>query len=187
MRPYNTFREKRIGKRVDYDGVYGYQCVDFAKFYIDTCLGLGRVGRLGNAKDTPNAPFFADWEKIWGTNDLMQGDIIVKTRGKYGHIAIVDRIANGMIYVLEQNGSGKNSGSGEGENAIRLKGYPFDFYDMVLRCPKIFENLQEERRFIEEKLLERQEAVRADPESNLLKAKLISTQDYQNSIRYIKK
>ena len=58
---------------------------------------------------------------------------------------------------------------------------------MVLRCPKIFENLQEERRFIEEKLLERQEAVRADPESNLLKAKLISTQDYKNSIRYLKK
>ena len=58
---------------------------------------------------------------------------------------------------------------------------------MVLRCKKIFDNLQEERRFIEEKLLERQEAVKADPESNLLKAKLISTQDYQNSIRYIKK
>jgi len=117
----------------------------------------------------------------------MQWDIIVRTRWKYGHIAIVDRIANGMIYVLEQNGSGKNSGSGEWENAIRLKGYPFDFYDIVLRCPKIFDNLQEERRYIEEKLLERQEAVKADPESNLLKAKLIATQDYQNSIRYIKK
>lgn len=187
MRPYNTFRDKRLWQRVDYDWVYGYQCVDFAKFYIDTCLWLGRVGRLGNAKDTPNAPFFADWEKIWGTNDLMQWDIIVRTRDKYGHIAIVDRIANGMIYVLEQNGSGKNSGSGEGENAIRLKGYNFQFYDMVLRCKKIFDNLQEERRYIEEKLLERQEAVKADPESNLLKAKLISTQNYQNSIRYIKK
>nr|DAF19122.1 MAG TPA: hypothetical protein [Caudoviricetes sp.] len=58
---------------------------------------------------------------------------------------------------------------------------------MILRCKKIFENLQEERRYIEEKLFERQEAVRADPESNLLKAKLISTQDYQNSIRYLKK
>nr|DAT12374.1 MAG TPA: hypothetical protein [Caudoviricetes sp.] len=29
--------------------------------------------------------------------------------------------------------------------------------------------------------------MKADPESNLLKAKLIATQDYQNSIRYIKK
>lgn len=187
MRPFNTFRDKRLWKRVDYDWVYWYQCVDFAKFYIDTCLWLWRVGRLGNAKDTPNAPFFADWEKIQGTNDLMQGDIIVRTRDKYWHIAIVDRIVWDKIYVLEQNGSGKNSGSGEGENAIRLKGYSFQFYDMVLRCKKIFENLQEERRYIEEKLLERQEAVRADPESNLLKAKLISTQDYQNSIRYLKK
>lgn len=187
MRPFNTFRDKRLWQRVDYDWVYGYQCVDFAKFYIDTCLWLGRVGRLGNAKDTPNAPFFADWEKIQGTNDLMQWDIIVRTRDKYGHIAIVDRIVGDKIYVLEQNGSGKNSGSGEGENAIRLKGYSFQFYDMVLRCKKIFDNLQEERWYIEEKLLERQEAVKADPESNLLKAKLISTQDYQNSIRYIKK
>ena len=58
---------------------------------------------------------------------------------------------------------------------------------MILRCKKIFENLQEERRHIEEKLLERQEAVKADPESNLLKAKLIATQDYQNAIRYLKK
>lgn len=187
MRPFNTFREKRLWQRVDYDWVYWFQCVDFAKFYIDTCLRLGKVWRLGNAKDTPNAPFFADWEKIWGTNDLMQWDIIVRTRWKYWHIAIVDRIVGDKIYVLEQNGSGKNSGSGEGENAIRLKGYPFGFYDMVLRCKKIFDNLQEERRYIEEKLLERQEAVRADPESSLLKAKLISTQDYQNSIRYLKK
>ena len=187
MRPYTTFRDKRLWQRVDYDWVYGYQCVDFAKFYIDTCLWLGKVGRLGNAKDTPNAPFFADWEKIQGTNDLMQWDIIVRPRRKYGHIAIVDRIVGDKIYVLEQNWSWKNSGSGEGENAIRLKGYSFQFYDMVLRCKKIFDNLQEERRYIEEKLLERQEAVRADPESNLLKAKLISTQDYQNSIRYLKK
>jgi|GEM_PF-937085 len=58
---------------------------------------------------------------------------------------------------------------------------------MVLRCKKIFDNLQEERRYIEEKLLERQEALSADPESSLLKAKLIATEDYQNSIRYLKK
>ena len=100
MRPFNTFRDKRLGQRVDYDWVYWYQCVDFAKFYIDTCLWLGKVWRLGNAKDTPNAPFFADWEKIWGTNDLMQWDIIVKTRWKYWHIAIIDRIVWDKIYVL---------------------------------------------------------------------------------------
>nr|DAX27333.1 MAG TPA: Bifunctional glutathionylspermidine synthetase/amidase [Caudoviricetes sp.] len=33
----------------------------------------------------------------------MQGDIIIKTQGKYGHIAIVDRIVGGKVFVLEQN------------------------------------------------------------------------------------
>ena len=187
MRPRLKFKETWLGKRIDYDGVYNFQCVDLAKLYLER-LGFWKIWKLGNAKQVPQASLFTTGrEKIVGTNDLMQGDIIIKTQGKYGHIAIVDRIVWGFVYVLEQNGSGKNSGSGEGENAIRLKGYPFGFYDMVLRCKKIFDNLQEERRHIEEKLLERQEAVKADPESNLLKAKLISTQDYQNSIRYLKK
>ena len=187
MRPYNTFRDKRLWKRVDYDWVYGYQCVDFAKFYIDTCLLLGKVGKLGNAKDTPNAPFFADWKKIWGTNDLMQWDIIVKTRWKYWHIAIVDRIVGDKIYVLEQNGSGKNSGSGIWNNAIRIHAYPLKWYDMVLRCPKIIENLELEKTYIKDKIAERQAYLNNHPEDPTARASLEDTVDYGNCIEYIKK
>lgn len=82
----------------------------------------------------------------------MQGDIIISSHGQYGHVAVVDHILNGKVYVLEQNGSGKNSGSGIWANAIRIQAYRLDFYDTVLRCKKIFDNLVLEREFVAEKL-----------------------------------
>ena len=110
-RPRLKFKETWLDKRIDYDGVYDFQCVDLAKLYLER-LGFGKIWKLGNAKQVPQADLFnTGREKIVGTNDLMQGDIIIKTQGKYGHIAIVDRIVWGFVYVLEQNGSWKNSWS----------------------------------------------------------------------------
>ena len=100
----------------------------------------------------PKSPFFANWEKIKGMKNLMQGDIIIRSQGQYGHVAIVDHVLNGKVYVLEQNGSGKNSGSGLGENAIRIQAYNLSFYDTILRCKKIFDNLVLEREFVAEKI-----------------------------------
>lgn len=151
-RPYKNFVNKRSGKRVDYDGAYGFQCADLAKQYISEALEFGKIGALGNAKDMPKSPFFANREKIKGTKNLMQGDIIISSHGQYGHVAVVDHILNGKVYVLEQNGSGKNSGSGIWANAIRIQAYRLDFYDTVLRCKKIFDNLVLEREFVAEKL-----------------------------------
>ena len=151
-RPHKNFVQKRLGKRVDYDGAYGFQCADLAKQYISEALEFGKIGALWNAKDMPKSPFFANWEKIKGTKNLMQGDIIISSRGQYGHVAIVDHILNWKVYVLEQNGSGKNSGSGLGANAIRIQPYNLSFYDTVLRCKKIFDNLVLEREFVAEKL-----------------------------------
>ena len=152
MRPYKDFAKKRRWKRVDYDGRYWFQCVDLAKLYIDEGLGFGKIGALGNAKDMPNNPFFSSWEKIKGMNNIMQGDIIIRSQWPYGHVAIVDHVLNWKVYVLEQNGSGKDSGSGLGANSIRIQAYRLDFYDTILRCKKIFDNLVLEREFVEEKL-----------------------------------
>lgn len=151
-RPYKNFVQKRRWKKVDYDGSYGFQCADLAKQYISEALEFGKIGALWNAKDMPKSPFFANREKIKGTKNLMQGDIIIRSQGQYGHVAIVDHILNWKVYVLEQNGSGKNSGSGLGANAIRIQPYRLDFYDTVLRCKKIFDNLVLEREFVAEKL-----------------------------------
>ena len=185
MRPRLKFKETWLGKRIDYDGGYGFQCVDLAKLYLER-LGFWKIKPLGNAKQVPQADLFnTGREKIVGTDDLMQGDIIIKTQGKYGHIAIVDRIVGGKVFVLEQNGSWKNSWSGTGPNAIRVQPYKLSFYDLVLRCPKIFENLQEERAAIEEALKQR----RADVARGVPGAeqRLAVTLDYQRSIRYQKK
>ena len=151
-RPYKNFAQKRLGKRIDYDRSYGFQCADLAKLYIDEGLEFGKIGALGNAKDMPNNPFFSSREKIKGTKNLMQGDIIISSHGQYGHVAIVDHVLNGKVYVLEQNWSGKDSGSGLGANAIRIQPYRIDFYDTVLRCKKIFDNLVLEREFANAKI-----------------------------------
>lgn len=187
MRPYNTFRDKRLWQRVDYDWVYGYQCVDLAKLYLEW-LGFWKVWALGNAKQVPQSKLFnTGREKIVGTNNVMQGDIIIRTQEKYGHIAIVDRIVWEFVHVLEQNGSGKNSGSGTWDNAIRIHAYPLKRYDMVLRCPKIIENLELEKTYIKEKIAERQAYLNNHPEDSTARASLEATVDYGNCIEYLKK
>ena len=151
-RPYKNFVNKRLWKRVDYDGGYWFQCTDLAKQYIDEVLGRKKIWPLWNAKNMPNNTFFSSWEKIKGTKNLMQGDIIISSHGQYGHVAVVDHVLNGKVYVLEQNGSGKDSGSGLGANSIRIQAYRLDFYDTILRCKKIFDNLVLERKFVAEKI-----------------------------------
>jgi len=59
---------------------------------------------------------------------------------------------NGKVYVLEQNGSGKDSGSGLGANSIRIQAYNLSFYDTILRRKKTFDNLVLEREFVAEKI-----------------------------------
>lgn len=45
-RPHKNFVQKRLGKRVDYDGAYGFQCADLAKQYISEALEFGKIGAL---------------------------------------------------------------------------------------------------------------------------------------------
>ena len=174
-RPYKNFVNKRLWKRVDYDGAYWFQCADLAKLYIDEGLEFGKIGALGNAKDMPKSPFFTNREKIKGMKNLMQGDIIIRSQGKYWHVAVVDHILNGKVYVLEQNGSGKDSGSGLGANAIRIQPYRLDFYDTVLRCKKIFDNLVLEREFVAEKLKKLKGVEGQENEIKITKAYLATT------------
>lgn len=175
-RPYTDYKNKMLGKRVDYDGWLGYQCVDLMKSYCGNVLWLD-IHTSGNANQAWRNVykiFNKDWQQIKGTNDLMQGDIIFSINGDYWHVAIVDSISFGKIYVLEQNGSGKNSGSGTGANAIRVKDYPFSFWVGVWRCKKIFDNLQIERAFVDNKL-------------KTLKVPVADTVRYRNSLRWLVK
>lgn len=174
-RPYKNFAKKRLWKKVDYDKQYDYQCTDLAKQYIDEVLDIKKIWPLWNAKNMPNNTFFSGWEKIKGMNNLMQGDIIISSHGQYGHVAIVDHILNWKVYVLEQNGSGKNSGSGIWANAIRIQPYNLSFYDTILRCKKIFDNLVLEREFVAEKLKKLEGVAGQESEIKITKEYLATT------------
>jgi len=117
---YQDFKNEWTGKRVDYDHVYGFQCVDLILEYVKECYGLAS-GVWGNAIDYWNSPtpaLLTKFDKVQGTQ-AQQGDIAVfngLAGNPYGHIGIVDHQDDSGIWILEQNATG--SGDGLGRSAI---------------------------------------------------------------------
>lgn len=103
------------GKKVDYDGVYGCQCVDLFRQYVWDVLGIkehtGPCASSGGAKD-----LFLDYDKMpiekkyfirSKQKNWVQGDVLIwdKTEtNKYGHIAIYLGKLNNSFIVFEQDG-----------------------------------------------------------------------------------
>ncbi len=125
---YQEFKNKWLGKRVNIDGVYGFQCADLVKQYMLECYGIPN-GAYGNAIDywySTNAKVLTKFERV-STTSARRGDIVIFkgiNGNPYGHIGIADADA-GLINVntLEQNGATGN-GSGTGGDAIRVRGIP---------------------------------------------------------------
>lgn len=106
---------KYSGKKVDFDGVYGAQCVDLFRQYSKECLGIsehtGSCSTSGGAKD-----LFLDYnkmplEKKYFTREtkkaMIQGDILIWNEtetNKYGHVAIYLGKLNNSLIVFEQDG-----------------------------------------------------------------------------------
>jgi hypothetical protein len=124
---------------------------------------MWKIWSIGNAKDVHKSTTFKNFQKLT-VNNIMQWDIIIRTKWTYGHIAIVDRILNWRVYVLEQNGSWKNSWSWIGENAIRVKDYSISWFDVILRNEKIIENWNIEIKVVEEKINEYNERIKVTRE-----------------------
>ncbi|ARQ07275.1 Putative cell wall hydrolase LytN [Macrococcoides canis] len=99
------------GKYINFDGVYGMQCMDLAVDYVYWLTG---IRMWGNARDAINNDFEGQFTVCENTPSFQQqrGDIAVFTRGAfdnlYGHIAIVYNSGdlNGCM-VLEQNWDGQ--------------------------------------------------------------------------------
>ena len=118
---YKEFRKKWLGRSVDYDGVYGRQCVDLIKQYLAEVYKI-KAGSWGNAIDywnNPNPNLLKKFKKIKSSNGL-QGDIVIFKGGKYGHIGVVDSVSRLYVATLEQNGS-TGGGTGKGGDAIRVR------------------------------------------------------------------
>ena len=108
-----------VGQELDYDGVYGCQCVDFIKYYYKF-LGVSPVS--GNGCDYATNTLPSGWSRIEGAQP-QPGDILVYTgtsSNPYGHVAIYesdyvhyDQNVSGYTGVVKctwyyQNGYGLN-------------------------------------------------------------------------------
>lgn len=117
---YINFKNEWTGRRVDYDHVYAYQCVDLILQYIKQEYGIAS-GVWGNAIDywtRPSAPLLTKFDLVSGS-DARQGDIVVLyglSGNPYGHIGICESTSATTVKLLEQNGAG--SGTGTGKDAI---------------------------------------------------------------------
>ncbi len=141
----NEFVKVYLGKRTDWDGVYGVQCVDLIDAYIEKVLEL-KVEYFGNAKtwwENRNS----EWLKEYFTavtpkyedGELKAGDIGIRTMGTFGHIFIVaEKNKNGKIKYYDQNAYGNGEAM-----TLREKPYAKDYINGVLR-PKNQSNLVKE-------------------------------------------
>lgn len=103
------------GKKVDYDGVYGPQCVDLFRQYVWDVLGItehtGSCASSGGAKD-----LFLDYHKMpiekkyfirSASKTCKAGDVLIwneSLTNKYGHIAICLGVIGNSYIVFEQDG-----------------------------------------------------------------------------------
>lgn len=109
----NEFINKNNNKKIDFDGVYGCQCVDLFRQYCKDVLQIPHTGGVEGAKD-----LFFDYDKnrekeffikIKNENRVFAraGDVAIwngTERNKYGHVAIVVSELNGDLVVFEQDG-----------------------------------------------------------------------------------
>jgi hypothetical protein len=114
---YQNFKNKWLGKGIDYDGAYGFQCFDVINQYILETTGQKPYIRLDWADEIfkrPNdiIPAGVNYTVIKNNetpnNFPIEGDIIVwdkaKWNGNGGHTAIVDNANSDRSLVLQQDG-----------------------------------------------------------------------------------
>lgn len=107
----DEFVKKYEGKKVDYDGYYGAQCVDLVRLYIRLVWGLPQPKNIISAYEA-----YTHWlrcgdgfnEISWKSiTKIARGDIIVfppTDTNSHGHIAIVLDVTGDEVLCFEQNG-----------------------------------------------------------------------------------
>ncbi len=101
--------QSQNGSAIDYDGVYGAQCVDLIKAYYNYLEGYATYG---NAVDYTWNDLPSGWYR---TSSPSAGDIVVwgagaylgkygyYADGTYGHVGIVTAVYSGLIDYYDQN------------------------------------------------------------------------------------
>ena len=114
---FGQFKNKHLGKGIDYDRNYGVQCFDLANQYCKDVVGCtGFVGLYAhqiynNFNTQPNAKYFTRYAN---TPSFVpkKGDVVVWSatlNGRAGHVAICTGEGNTQyFYSLDQNWTGRN-------------------------------------------------------------------------------
>ncbi len=104
----------QIGKGLDYDGVYGNQCVDLIKYYYAYFGVAGYATGNANAYITNSLP--SGWTRVY--SGYQPGDIAVWkvnhscstcSTGAYGHVGIITSADSTGFNAVNQNYSGTSS------------------------------------------------------------------------------
>lgn len=104
------FIKKYIGKKVDFDGAFGAQCVDLFRQYNKEVWGNPHTGAVEGAKD-----LFLNYKKMPEEVKYLKivkipfvGDVVVfdaTSANKFGHVGIiVGSVSNETFLVFEQDG-----------------------------------------------------------------------------------
>jgi hypothetical protein len=101
-----AFFDKWGGKAVDYDGYYGYQCVDLYDQYCLEVLGV-RPPLVNGAKDIWNSYPTGSFNRVANTPSGVpkKGDVMIWGTGvgTYGHVAIIVDANVNTFRSLDQN------------------------------------------------------------------------------------
>lgn len=105
-----------VGRRMDYDGRYGAQCVDVFRVFCKEVVGIreyntgsvsGAVNLVSDFANNGNIESkYFDLVKFTSIADLHNGDVVVygATRSnKYGHVGVAVHV-NGTVMMVAQDG-----------------------------------------------------------------------------------
>jgi len=107
------FVKKYSGKKVDFDGAFGAQCVDLFRQYCKDVLQIPHTGAVNGARE-----LYENYDSMPGEKKYFfrvpakemifeSGDVAVwgaSKSNKYGHVAIVITMYDGHLIVFEQDG-----------------------------------------------------------------------------------
>lgn len=146
---HTEYVEKYLGRRVDNDAAFWYQCIDLARHYCSIVWEFATKAFGGSAiawwenreKVFPGKRYITGYPN--SSMDIKPWDIIIFKADatllhkkpwdkawksvkltKYGHVAVLHTYADndGVVQVLEQNG-GTWNGTWLGSDAIRIRWY----------------------------------------------------------------
>lgn len=84
---FSEFINKYLGKNVDYDKVFGTQCVDLFRQYCQDVLNIPHTGGVDGARE-----LYLNYDKL--PLEQKYFEKVAKTEGKYRDVAIYDVTPN---------------------------------------------------------------------------------------------